>query len=137
MDGGVFLQDGGEQGTNAATDVDNGIHSGPIIRVGNLLVFVATKLGEGTIEGFILFRVLSGVFPEGLTEDMVGGGVAGHNPVAESRGGPNIVLGAVEERKVAQAARPIAKQIGYGVVREYSWRDLLKGTKCSQRSERP
>jgi hypothetical protein len=42
---GRFSKDGCQQGTRAAADIHHRIHGGPVVRVGNLLVFVTAQIG--------------------------------------------------------------------------------------------
>jgi len=63
----MVLHDGSQQGPDSTTHIHNHFHTIPIVGIGDLLMFVATKFRKRSIEGLSVFGVLLCVLPKRFT----------------------------------------------------------------------
>ena len=133
----VLLQNGCEQRARASADIDHRLHAGPVVRAGDLLVFVTAQVGQGPVEHLMLVREAAHAIPERLPIHVLEARLAGLHAVAKLRRGLQYVFTTPEEHGVPEAARPVTKEVGDRIVGKHPRRDLLKGPECRQRAQRP
>ena len=83
LHGGVFVQDGFEDGAVAAADIDERVDAGVIVGVDHCLRFRAVEAGHGGVKDLRRLGMFGEKIENGFAEDVIEGGLAGLHAVEQ------------------------------------------------------